>query len=41
MDMDFLSPAATVESLKDAGESTMHASLSHDPNTGMVHLYDG
>jgi FtsP/CotA-like multicopper oxidase with cupredoxin domain len=28
MDMDFLSPAATVESLKDAGESTMHASLA-------------
>jgi hypothetical protein len=28
MDMNFLSPAATVKSLKDAGESTMHASLA-------------
>ena len=28
MDMDFLSPTATVRSLKDAGESTMQASLA-------------
>ena len=34
--MDFLSPAQTVPALKDAGESTMKASLAK----GMPHGYE-
>jgi len=39
MDMDFLSPAATVKSLKDAGESTMKASLAKGMPKGYEVVY--
>jgi FtsP/CotA-like multicopper oxidase with cupredoxin domain len=40
MDMDFLSPAATVKSLKDSGESAMKASLAKGMPKGYEVGYD-
>jgi len=40
MDMDFLSPAATVKSLKDSGESAMKASLAKGMPKGYEIGYD-